>query len=80
MGYTIPRLLQMLHENSASVLFNPEFFELRHSGAIGKDVRCVKPIVRYPDGEVELRYNVGVRGNGVDQPKWPVDLMTEVVV
>jgi hypothetical protein len=80
MGYTLPRFLQMLQKNSAKTLFNPEFFELRHSGAIGKDVHCIKPIVRYPDGKVELRYNIGTRGNGVDQPKWPDNLMTEVVV
>jgi hypothetical protein len=80
MGYTLSRFLQMLQKNSASTLFNPDFFELRHSGAIGKDVQCIKPIVRYPDGKVELGYNIGTRGNGVDQPRWPNDLMTEVVV
>tara|TARA_R110002003_G_scaffold228_14_gene16690 strand:+ start:4974 stop:6449 length:1476 start_codon:yes stop_codon:yes gene_type:complete len=79
MGYTLPRFLQMLQTNSNDILFKPEFFEVRHSGAIGKDVRGVKPIVQYPDGKVELRYNVGTRGNGVDQPRWPADLMTEVV-
>jgi hypothetical protein len=70
----------MLQKNSANVLFKPEFFEIRHSGAIGKDVRVVKPIVQYPDGKVELKYNVGTRGNGVDMPRWPEDLMSEVVV
>jgi hypothetical protein len=80
MGYTLPRFLQMLQKNSASILFNPDFFELRYSGAIGKDVRCIKPIVSYPDGEVELKYNIGTRGNGVDQPRWPEDLTTEIVV
>jgi hypothetical protein len=80
MGYTLPRFLQMLQKNAAKTLFNPDFFELRHSGAIGKDVHCIKPIVRYPDGKVELGYNIGTRGNGVDQPKWPDNLMTEVVV
>jgi hypothetical protein len=79
MGYTLPRFLHMLQTNSNDILFKPEFFEVRHSGAIGKDVKGVKPIVQYPDGMVELRYNVGTRGNGVDQPRWPADLMTEVV-
>ena len=69
----------MLMTNSSAVLFKPEFFETRHSGAIGKDIKGVKPIAQYPKDSVELRYNVGTRGNGVDQPRWPEDLMTEVV-
>lgn len=79
MQYTLPRFLQMMKANSGATLFNPDFFELRHSGAIGKDIRCIKPIIQYPDGKVHLKYNVGTRGNGVDLPKWPSDLMTEVV-
>ncbi|KAH4048462.1 hypothetical protein HBH49_159000 [Parastagonospora nodorum] len=79
MQYTLPRYLQMMRANASDVLFKPEFFEVRHSGAIGKDVKTVKPIVQYPDGKVELKFNVGTRGNGVDQPRWPEDLMTEVV-
>ena len=79
MGYTLPRFLHMLGTNSSEILFKPDFFEMRHSGAIGKDVKAVKPIVQYPGGKVELKYNVGTRGNGVDQPRWPLDLMTEVV-
>ena len=79
MGYTLPRFMEMLKSNSASTLFDPDFFENRHSGAIGKEINCVKPIIRYPGGEVELKYNVGTRGNGVDQARWPEDLMTEIV-
>lgn len=79
MQYTLPRFLQMMMTNSKDVLFKPEFFEVRKSGAIGKDVKVVKPIIQYPAGKVELNYNVGTRGNGVDQPRWPENLMTEVV-
>ncbi|KAF1851406.1 CoA-transferase family III [Cucurbitaria berberidis CBS 394.84] len=79
MAYSLPRFLQMLKTNSAHILFNPDFFEDRHSGAIGKDIRCIKPIIRYPEGKVQLRYNVGTRGHGVDQPRWPNDLMCEIV-
>jgi hypothetical protein len=79
MAYTLPRFLQMIHKNVGKVLLQPEFFEIRHSGAIGKDVRVVKPIVQYPDGKVELKYNIGTCGNDVDQPRWPADLMTEIV-
>ncbi|CAN9373089.1 unnamed protein product [Alternaria alternata] len=79
MQYTLPHYMKMLAENSGSVLFKPDFFEVRHAGAIGKDVKAVKPIIQYPQGNVKLGYNVGTRGNGVDQPVWPKDLMTEVV-
>lgn len=69
----------MLKENSGDVLFRPEFFEKRHSKAIGKDVLCPKPVIQFSNGSVELRYNVGARSNGTDQPRWPENLMTEIV-
>ncbi|KAF2628901.1 CoA-transferase family III [Macroventuria anomochaeta] len=79
MGYTLPRFMQMLKANAGDIILRPDFFEKRYSGAIGTDVLCPKPIIQYPGGKVELKYNVGTRGNGVDQPRWPEDLMTEVV-
>ncbi|KAJ4407799.1 hypothetical protein N0V91_003769 [Didymella pomorum] len=79
MGYTLPRFMQMLKANAGNVVLRPDFFETRYSGAIGKDVLCPKPVIQYPGGKVELKYNVGTRGNGVDQARWPEDLMTEIV-
>jgi len=79
MNYTLPRFLKMLKTNSGDVLFKPEFFEKKHSGAIGKDILCPKPVIQFPQGPVQFKYNVGTRGNGVDQARWPEDLMTEVV-
>lgn len=79
MGYTIPRVLRMMAATRKDVVLKPDFFEDRKSGALGVDVRTVKPILRFQGGEVELGYTVGTRGNGVDQPRWPADLMTEVV-
>jgi hypothetical protein len=79
MQYTLPRFLMMLKQNSGDVLFNPEFFEKRHSGAIGKDVLSPKPVIRFPQGPVQLKFNVGTRSNGTDQARWPENLMTEVV-
>ncbi|KAI8933837.1 hypothetical protein NX059_009538 [Plenodomus lindquistii] len=79
MGYTLPRFLGMMKQNSGDVLFKTDFFEDRWSGAINKHVRCVKPIIQWPQGEVELKFNVGTRGNGVDVARWPEDLMTEIV-
>lgn len=80
MPYLLPRFLQMLKQNSAQVLFNPDFFETRHSGVLDIDIVTPKPIIQFPEGKVRLEYNVGTRGNGVDQPRWPENLMTEVVV
>jgi hypothetical protein len=79
MGYTLPRFMEMLKVNAGDVVLHPDFFERRYSGAIGKDVLCPKPIVQYPGGKVVLKYNIGTHGNGVDQPRWPEDLMVEIV-
>lgn len=77
MEKTATRTLRFLREKGA---IREDFFEIRHSGILGVDVHCVKPAIYFPDGEVKLGYNVGVRGNGRDKAKWPADLMTEIVV
>jgi CoA-transferase family III len=79
MLYLLPEYFKMLKQHSADVIFKPEFFEDRECKVIGKDVRTVKPILKFPQGKVELKYNVGTRTNGIDQPHWPKDLMTEIV-
>ncbi|TFK32685.1 CoA-transferase family III domain-containing protein [Crucibulum laeve] len=78
MGVTIPRYMQMLKEHQAP-LFNPSFFEVRENKALGVPARTVKPILEFPEGQVKLGYNVGTRPNGKDKPRWPEDLLTEVV-
>lgn len=80
MLYTIPPFLSMLKDNSEDVLFKKEFFERKRSEVLGVEIESVKPILQFPDGAVELRYNVGTRGNGIDAPRWPEDLGVEVVV
>ncbi|KAK6371411.1 hypothetical protein LTS17_009142 [Exophiala oligosperma] len=78
MNYTIPRYIEMIRENGA--LLNLDFFHKRTSSALnGLVFRVPKPILQFPEGTVELRYNVGTRGNGIDEAKWPVDLLTEVI-
>jgi len=79
MHQTIPAFIKMIKENSDDIVFNPKFFEERESKAIDAKIKTVKPIVNYPGNEVQLGFNVGTRGNGKDAPKWPSDLMTEVV-
>lgn len=78
MQYTLPRMFELLHEYDSETLFNPKFFERRESGAVGHTFLQVKPVASFED-DVELKYNVGTRGNGVDAPKWPEDLSVEIV-
>ena len=79
MGITIPKYMEMLKSKKAPFL-DPRFFEDRENKALGVPVKTVKPILTFPDQVVRPGYNVGSRGNGVDQPKWPEDLLTEIVV
>ncbi len=79
MQYSIPFFMSLLRKNCGEALFRPEFFHNRHSGVLKVDIKTPRPILRFPQGLVELKYNVGTRGNGVDKPKWPENLMTEVV-
>lgn len=63
-------------------LFQDSFWEERKApvplGDERKVIRCLKPIAEWND-VVKLGYNVGARGNGVDGPRWPMDLMIERV-
>ncbi|EHY56121.1 hypothetical protein HRR83_008640 [Exophiala dermatitidis] len=77
MVYTIPKYVEMIQKNPS--LFHPSFFEDRESKALGVTVRTIKPVIKFERDQVELGYHVGTRGNGKDAPRWPEDLMTEVV-
>lgn len=77
MEITTPVIMKLMKERSNS--FGDEFFHVQRSKILGVDIRCVKPAIRYPHGEVELGFTVGTRGNGTDAPRWPEDLTTEVV-
>jgi hypothetical protein len=79
MGYTIPAMLKLIQEHDAETIFKPSFFEPRISKNIETTFISVKPVAQFPNKEVELGYNVGTRGNGVDQPFWPKDLLVEIV-
>lgn len=78
MHHTLPVMLGMLQKYDKEGLFKPEFFEKRESKALGYEFIGVGPVAKFEDG-VELKYNVGTRGNGVDKPYWPSDLSVEVV-
>jgi hypothetical protein len=76
MNSTLPHYMKMFQKEG---LFDMDFFESRESKALGLKMRTPKPVLRFPKGTVELGYHVGTRGNGIDQPYWPTDLLTEVV-
>ena len=71
MAYTLPRFVGMIVSRHVDKLWRPDFFEDRECKVLGIRIRTVKPIARFEGGEVRLGYNVGTRGNGVDQPRWP---------
>lgn len=83
-GFTVPDVMKRLKVGEgAKRLFQERFWEERKApvamGDEKKVIRCLKPIAQW-NGSVELGYNVGARGNGVDAPRWPEDLMTERVL
>jgi len=77
----LPQVMGMLFKNSAAKLFKPSFFTEYDAGALGEGIKMkvVAPVLKFPEGKVKLGFQVGTRGNGVDAPRWPEDLMTEVV-
>ncbi|KAJ9645541.1 hypothetical protein H2204_001121 [Knufia peltigerae] len=81
MNYTLREYFGMILQKSGGMpLLDPSFFEDRENKAVGSVFRTVKPIIKFDDDEVVLKYNVGTRGNGRDAPKWPEDLTTEIVI
>lgn len=79
MNVSLPKYLSMIQDNASDVLLRDEYFEVRDAKALGLRIKAVKPILRFPRGSVRLGFNVGTRGNGMDSPRWPEDLLTEVV-
>lgn len=74
----LPIFVKMLMENNAP-FFSPYFFEVRENKAIGVPVGAVEAIFIFPQELVKPGFNVGSRGNGVDKPRWPEDLLTEII-
>ncbi|KAH4043938.1 hypothetical protein HBH69_228020 [Parastagonospora nodorum] len=79
MLYLLPAMFKILHEHDADLLFNPEFFEPRTSKNLDTTFVVPKPVLQFPNGDVQPGYNVGTRRNGTDQAYWPKDLKTEVI-
>ncbi|KAK9422250.1 hypothetical protein SUNI508_04929 [Seiridium unicorne] len=80
MPYTLARVFAALKDKTGDKMFNPEFFTKYHPKHLGKDMVIVAPILTFPNGEVEPRFDIGTRGNGVDEAKWPASLEVETVI
>lgn len=72
-------MMKLLHQHDAQILFQPQFFEPRRSEAVGTTFIQVKPVIQFRDIDVQLKYNIGTRGNGTDEARWPEDLTVEFV-
>jgi hypothetical protein len=79
MTHMLPHVAKSMYQYNAAALFQPSFFEIRETRALGQFIRTIKPVTQYPNAEVRLGYEIGTRGNGVDKAFWPADLDVEVV-
>ncbi|RWA12523.1 hypothetical protein EKO27_g2558 [Xylaria grammica] len=78
MLYLLPAMMKLLVQHDSETLFDPGFFQPMEAKHLATTFIRPKPVARFSNG-VELKYHVGTRGNGVDQPVWPKDLTVEVV-
>ncbi|KAI0533938.1 CoA-transferase family III domain-containing protein [Xylaria digitata] len=78
MFYLLPAMMKLLAQHDSETLFNPKFFLPMTAKHLKTTFVRPKPVAHFASG-VELKYHVGTRGNGVDQPVWPNDLTVEVV-
>ena len=79
MQHTLPRVLGAVQRSSADKLFKEEFFTQYFVKSLGKTLRIVAPVLRFPNQEVKPGFDVGTRTNGVDEPRWPEDLSVKRV-
>lgn len=79
MQHLFPAGIRLMREKAPHML-REEHFEDRDAKAMKCRVRCVKPVLQFPGRKVRPQFQVGTRTNGVDQPRWPEDLLTEVIV
>ncbi|KAI3318366.1 CoA-transferase family III [Xylariaceae sp. AK1471] len=78
MLYLLPAMMKLLVQHDSLTLFSPSFFQPMEAKYLDTTFIRPKPVAQFASG-VELKYHVGTRGNGVDQPVWPKDLTVEVV-
>ena len=88
MQHLLPRALAGLARGpGAARLLRPEFFTRYRATATAaaaggggrRTLQAVAPVLRFPGGEVRPGFDVGTRGNGRDDARWPTDLDVDVV-
>ncbi len=78
MIFTIPEYVRMMMTDPGDTILNDDWFHIVSSEAVNVKIRCVKPVLQFPEGNIQLGYKVGTRGNGVDKSRWPKDLMINI--
>lgn len=78
MFYLLPAMMKILTQHDSEALFAPDSFQPMEAKNLSMTFIRPKPVAQFANG-MELKYHVGTRGNGVDQPVWPKDLTVEGV-
>ncbi|GAW20574.1 hypothetical protein ANO14919_100820 [Xylariales sp. No.14919] len=78
MFYLLPAIIKLIAQHDSETLFSPDFFEPMKAKNLSITFVRPKPVAQFAN-RIELKYHVGTRGNGVDQPVWPKDLTVQVV-
>ncbi|KAK1758843.1 CAIB/BAIF family protein [Echria macrotheca] len=82
MLYTIPRVLTGISKDveASKRLFPSQFFVKERPVSLrGKEMLYVAPVLQFPQGEVKPGFDIGTRGNAVDDARWPEDMNVQVV-
>ncbi|CAO3618655.1 unnamed protein product [Cunninghamella blakesleeana] len=84
LALALPRYIQLLKQYSPH-LFHPDFFERRELLEPFSDtfeLYALKPVVKiiHQQLQLQLGFSIPTRGNGVDAPFWPNDLLVKQII
>lgn len=84
LALALPRYIQLLKQYS-SHLFHTDFFEKRELLDPFSDLfelYALKPVVKlnHRQHQIKLGFSIPTRGNGVDAPFWPEDLLLKQII
>ena len=75
----LPVFLSALKKHHINLFTNSAYYTIKHNKALKKDFRIVKDCIQWPQDSTNFDYHIGVRSNGMDQPRWPNDLSVQIV-
>lgn len=64
----IGKVSALLQKHSPEI-FDPQYLENRPCPNLGISIQTVKPVLRF-EHVVRPGFDIGTRGNGVDEPTW----------